>query len=83
MPLRKVCRRLKTDHRLQLLHALNDSAIAKHPKAGCETKNQQPNVSEIVDAGLVKIPDALPGNGVQLLEAPGLINPVRKIRMRC
>lgn len=121
MPLRKVCRRPETDHRLQLLHALNDSATAKQPKAGIEsrttstlrvypppevtetqlkkeepvavihmvpansnsnlvagseTKNQQPNVSEIVDAGAVKIPNASPGSGIQLLEAPGLINPV-------
>lgn len=123
MPLRKVCRRPETDHRLRLLHALNDSATAKQPKAGIEsrttstlrvypppdvtetqlkkeepvavihmvpatshsnlvagseTKNQQPNVSEIVDAGPVKIPNAPPGSGIQLLEAPGLINPVNQ-----
>lgn len=119
MPLRKVCRRPETDHRLQQLHALNDSATAKQPKAGIEprtsstlrvypplevtekqlkkeediipmvpatfnsnlvagsdTKNQQPNVSEIVDAGPVKIPNAPAGSGVELLEAPGIINPV-------
>ncbi|XP_074370334.1 protein SAWADEE HOMEODOMAIN HOMOLOG 2-like isoform X2 [Apium graveolens] len=123
VPLRKICRRPETDHRLQLLHALNDSATAKHPKAGIESrttntlrvypppevteeqlkkeepvavnhmvpatsnsnlvagsefKNQQPNVSEIVDAGPAKIPNAPPGSGFQLLEAPGLINPEEK-----
>ncbi|KAK1366994.1 Homeobox domain-containing protein [Heracleum sosnowskyi] len=121
VPLRKVCHRPETDHRLQLLHALNNSTTAKQPKAGIEsrttstlrvypppevtemqlkieepvavthilpatsnsnlvagseTKNQQPNVSEIVDGGPVKILNAPPGSGIQLLEAPGLINPV-------
>ena len=38
MPLRKVCRRPETDHRLQLLHALNDSATAKQLKAGIEPR---------------------------------------------